>query len=121
MNLSQLQRGRLQELAREAQEILSASPQPGDQPMTFAELEEVSIEAGDIMTAVMMQAEIETRSLVKESGANEPPCCPTCEQVGELQAEQEARVLQTDRGEVTWLESTYYCRRCRRSFFPDVA
>jgi len=116
MSLSQKQRCRLQELAREAQAILGESKQPNDRPMTFAELEDASIEAGDFMTALMMQAEIESRSPASES-----PCCPTCEQVGEAQSEQEARVLQTDRGEVTWLESTYYCRRCRRSFFPTVA
>lgn len=116
MSLSQQQRSRLHDLAREAQEILSENKQPNDRPMTFAELEDASIEAGDFMTALMMQAEIESRSPASES-----PCCPTCEQAGETQAEQEARVLQTDRGEVTWLESTYYCRRCRRSFFPAVA
>jgi len=116
MSLSQKQQRRLQDLAREAQEILSESKQPNDRPMTFAELEDASIEAGDFMTALVMQAEIENRSPVSEL-----PCCPTCEQVGEAQAEKEPRVLQTDRGEVTWLESTYYCRRCRRSFFPAVA
>ena len=115
MSLSQKQRVRLQELARQAQEILSECKQPGDKPMTFAELEEASIKAGDFMTARMMQAEVENRS-----PADEPVCCPTCEQVGELQAEKEPRVLQTDRGEVTWLESAFYCRRCRRSFFPSA-
>ena len=116
MSLTQQQRGRLHELARQAQQILSESKQANDRPMTFAELEDASIEAGDFMTALMMQAEIESRS-----PAAEPPCCPTCEQVGEPRSEKEPRVLQTDRGEVTWLESTYYCRRCRRSFFPAVA
>lgn len=116
MSLSQKQQVRLQELAREAQKILSESQQPNDRPMTFAELEEASIEAGDFMTALMMQAEIENRS-----PTDEPACCPTCEQTGQPQAEMEPRVLQTDRGEVTWLESAYYCRRCRRSFFPAVA
>ena len=116
MSLSEKQRVRLQKLAGEAQEILSESEQPHDKPMTFAELEEASIEAGDLMTALMMQAEIESRS-----PADEPACCPTCEQAGEPQAQQEPRVLQTDRGEVTWLESAFYCRRCRRSFFPAVA
>jgi uncharacterized protein YbaR (Trm112 family) len=84
--------------------------------MTFAELEDACIEAGDFMTALMTQEQI----------ANRPPpeataCCPTCQQTGEPLAEQEARVLQTDRGEVSWLESTFYCRRCRRSFFPSIA
>jgi hypothetical protein len=116
MSLSKEQRGCLRELACQAQGILSESQQSGGRPMTFAELEEASIEAGDFMTAMMMQAEIEQRP-----PAAQPPCCPTCERAGELQAEPEARVLQTDRGEVAWLESSYYCRRCRRSFFPSVA
>ena len=116
MSLSEKQRSRLLELGRQAEEILRESKKRGDRPLTFAELEEASIEAGDFMTAVMMQAEIENRS-----APSEPPCCPTCEQAGELQQGQEPRVLQTDRGEVTWLESAYYCRRCRRSFFPTLA
>lgn len=116
MELSQEQRSRLRELARQAEEVFRQSKQQGNRPLTFAELEEASIEAGDFMTAQMMQAGIERRPPDAE-----PPCCPTCERVGELQAEQEARVLQTDRGEVSWLESAYYCRHCRRSFFPSVA
>ena len=116
MSLSPKQRDRLRALAREAEEILSESKQPHDRPMTFAELEDASIEAGDLMTAFMMQAEIESRPLSAETVG-----CPTCEQAAEAQAEKEPRVLQTDRGEVTWLETAYYCRRCRRSFFPAVA
>lgn len=116
MNLSQEQRCRLEDLARQAQEVLSEGKQCEGRPLTFAELEDASIEAGDFMTALMMQAEIENRP-----ACSKPPCCPTCEQVGEPQAEKEPRVLQTDRGEVTWLESTYYCRHCRRAFFPSVA
>jgi hypothetical protein len=84
--------------------------------MTFSQLEDACIELGDFMTAQMMQEQIANRQ-----AADEPPCCPTCQQTGESQAEQEARVLQTDRGEVTWLESVFYCRDCRRSFFPSVA
>jgi hypothetical protein len=57
MSLSKKKRGRLQELAREAQQILSESQQPSDRPMTFAELEEASIEAGDCMTACCGQVE----------------------------------------------------------------
>ena len=116
MSLSKNQRSRLLELARQAEEVLRESRKRGDRPLTFAELEEASIEAGDFMTAAMMQAEIG-----KRPSPSEAPCCPTCEQAGELQQDKEPRVLQTDRGEVTWLESAYYCRRCRRSFFPTLA
>jgi hypothetical protein len=28
--------------------------------------------------------------------------------------------LQTDRGEVAWMEPAYHCRYCRRSFFPSL-
>jgi hypothetical protein len=34
--------------------------------------------------------------------------------------DDEVRVLQTDRGEVAWMEPTFECRHCRRSFFPSL-
>jgi hypothetical protein len=116
MSLSPEKRRRLQELVVEAVEILGEGPQVDGKPMTFSQLEDACIELGDFMTAQMMQQQI-----VNRRPRDESPCCPTCQQTGEPQSEQEARVLQTDRGEVAWLESMYYCRGCRRSFFPSVA
>jgi hypothetical protein len=83
--------------------------------MTFAELEDECIEAGDLFTAAILQQRVNERQPPEHI-----PCCPTCNRQGELEPDDEPRVLQTDRGEVSWLEPSIYCRYCRRSFFPSL-
>lgn len=113
MGLSAAQRERLKEIAREAKEIVGGCQHPDGRAMTFAELEDECIEAGDFLTAAMLQERV---------GEREAPgaaVCPTCGRVG-AECPNEPRVLETDRGEVSWLEPSFYCRYCRRSFFPSV-
>ena len=113
MGLSAAQRRRLEELAREAKKIVGGCMDTDGRPMTFAELEDECIEAGDLLTAAMLQQRVSERTTVEDA------CCPTCNQEAESKPE-EPRVLQTDRGEVSFMEPAYYCRRCRRSFFPSL-
>lgn len=114
MDLSTDRRRRVAELTRELYEILGNSLHPDGRPMTFAELEEECIEAGDLLAAGVLQQRVAERPT-----AEEQPCCPTCGRPCMPLAEDEARVLQTDRGEVGWMESTYECCHCRRQFFPS--
>jgi len=115
MRLSATQRKRLQHLASEAKEIVGGCLHDDGRPMTFAELEEECIEAGDLLTAAMLQQRVAEREIPPEDS-----CCSTCSRPGTLDADGEVRVLQTDRGEVAWTEPAYYCRTCRRSFFPSL-
>jgi hypothetical protein len=114
MSLSAWQRERLHEVAREAKEIVGGCLHSDGRPMTFAELEDECIEAGDLLTSLMLQQRASERDLPEQT-----PCCPTCNRSGDA-CPDEPRVLQTDRGEVSWMESTHYCRHCRRSFFPSL-
>ena len=114
MGLSGSQRERLREMAEEVREILGGCLHPDGRPMTFAELEEECIEAGDMLTAAVLQERVAKRPCPEQDA-----CCPTCDRPGE-RCPDEPRVVQTDRGEVSWLEPSYYCRYCRRSFFPSV-
>ncbi len=113
MGLSVTQRRRLEELALEAKEIVGGCLHPDGRPMTFAELEDECIEAGDLLTTVMLQ-----KRVTQHQPPDQPAGCPTCSGQGDSNPD-EPRVLQTDRGEVAWMEPTYYCRHCRRSFFPS--
>ncbi len=54
MEFSAIQRKRLQEIASEAKEVVGGCLHPDGQPMTFAELEDECIEAGDLMTSAML-------------------------------------------------------------------
>ena len=115
MGLSATQRKRLQQITAEVKDIVGGCLHDDGRPMTFAELEEECIEAGDLLTAAVLQQRVAERQTPEEA-----PCCPTCQRPGTPDADDEARVLQTDRGEVAWMEPAYFCRPCRRSFFPSL-
>lgn len=114
MSLSGEQRRRVADLTRELYEILGNSVHSDGRPMTFSELEDECIEVGDLLTAAVLQQRVAERSIREEAS-----CCPGCGQECTPLGEDEARVLQTDRGEVAWMESAYQCSRCRRNFFPS--
>ena len=115
MGLSATQRERLQEIAAEAKQIIGGCLHPDGRPMTFAELEEECIEVGDLLSSAMLQQRVTERK-----SPDRPPDCPTCGRATWLNPDKEPRVVQADRGEVEWLEPTYYCEHCRRSFFPSL-
>ena len=115
MGLSDTQRDRLRQIADEVKEIVGGCLHADGRPMTFAELEEECIEAGDLLTASVLQQRVAQRQMPDDA-----PCCPTCHREGIPDSDDEARVLQTDRGEVGWMEAAYHCRSCRRSFFPSL-
>ncbi len=115
MKLSAKKRARLEELAREAAEIVGGCLHSDGTPMTFEELEDQCVEAGDLVTTTMLVNQVRNRERPVTA-----PCCPTCNRAGTPLAEDEVRVLQTDRGEVSWMEPTFHCRPCRRNFFPSL-
>lgn len=115
MSLSASKRERLKQIAAEVQEILGGCVRPDGRPMTFSELEDECIEAGDLLTAGVIERRVAQRETSQDGGR-----CPSCQRPGERLPDDEVRVLQTDRGEVGWMEPSFYCRRCRRSFFPSL-
>ena len=114
MGLSVEKRRRLQELIKEGKEILGGCLHADGRPKTFAELERECIEVGDSFTAELLLSRV-----IERDSAAPSACCPTCGQAGE-RTPDEPRLLQTDRGEIGWTEVAYYCRNCRRSFFPSL-
>ena len=98
----------VEQLAREHQQELAAAG-------TFVELEELTAEIGDEVGRQLCENELTNRS---ERAAQLEQCeCPKC---GLLcpRGEAEPMVLQGSRGEVGFSQPSYFCRRCRRSFFP---
>ena len=114
MRLSAANRKRLKEIAQEVREIVGGCLHPDGRPMTFAELEDECIEAGDLLTSLTLEQRVSERQPPLQA-----PCCPICDLPGERGAD-EPRVVQADRGEVSWMEPSYYCRHCRRAFFPSL-
>ncbi|MCG8448376.1 MAG: hypothetical protein MI725_02195 [Pirellulales bacterium] len=114
MALATQDRERLQQLGREVREILGGSTRDDGSPKSFDEMEDDSIEAADIIGTAMLESNVQEGQ--EPAGACR---CPSCHRMSPRREDAEPRVLQTDRGEVTWLEVEYFCRRCRRSFFPS--
>lgn len=65
MKLSADQRKRLDELAREMKEILGGCVAEDGRPLTFDELEEGCIEAGDYVTALVLQERVAKRGTLR--------------------------------------------------------
>ena len=112
---SQERRKRLLELVGEAKELMGGCLDQDGRPKTFAELEDECVEVGDWFTAELLRERVAERNPESPSA-----CCPVCGRLAERYPDDEPRVLQTDRGEVGWTEPAYYCRRCRKSFFPSL-
>ena len=82
---------------------------------TFDDLEMEANEIGDHVSALLVQRSIEQDL----DGQPLAVKCPKCGQPGCLRDEPEPRVVDTARGQVQWNENEYFCRKCRKSFFPS--
>ena len=114
MGLSAADRSRIQELAAELKDLVGGSRHADGTAKTFDELEEESIEVSDLVGEALLDRMV--------GDAEEPSgsCrCPKCDRVCPRRGEDEPRVVEADRGTVAWNEAEYFCRRCRRSFFPS--
>jgi hypothetical protein len=114
MAISLKDRARIKELAAELSQIVGGARRSDGSHKTFDEIESEAIEMTDLLAAEVMEQAVDA----------EPPeaCrCPSCEGVGKLvDRDRQPIVLETDRGEVDWMTTEYFCRRCRRSFFPSA-
>ena len=114
MGLSAADRSRVRELAAELKDLVGGSRHADGRAKTFDELEEESIEVSDLLCEAMLG------SLVDDTDEPSGTCrCPKCDRVCPRRHDDEPRVVEADRGTVTWNEAEYFCRRCRRSFFPS--
>lgn len=115
MALTGEQRRRIAEIAKEIDELTGGWARPDGSPKTFAEIENDSIEATDLLAAEAMK-------LAAKGRTDEPPAicsCSICGRSCERQAAAETQLVQTDRGEIGWNETIYRCRKCRQTFSPS--
>lgn len=117
MAISPQDRARAKELAKELAEIAGGRYRPDGTFKTFDELE---IDAGFV-------ADLITSMAINQSAQDIPEdekCvrCPKCKAVPRKHTDDddEPIVIQTTHGDVEWITESYFCRRCRRSFFPSA-
>lgn len=95
-------------LAREYQRELAARG-------TLADLEELTAEIGDEFGRQLCENELRDRA--RRAATVGHAECPECGAICP-RGEAEPMVLAGLRGEVAFSQPSYFCRRCRRSFFP---
>lgn len=118
MTISSDLRGRIQEAARQLlEEKWAAEGQPSLLEKRFIDIEDEACEVADALAQEMMR--LIAAQQADMVGSSEGGSCPGCGREA-TSADAEPRNLATRRGEVGWQEPRYYCRRCRKSFFPSV-
>jgi hypothetical protein len=97
------------DLAREHQQELAEAG-------TLVDLEELTCQIGDEVARQLCQHELFGRA--EQAAKEEIAMCPEC---GEpcMAGQPEPALLQGLRGELAYNQPSYYCRHCRRAFFPD--
>ena len=102
-------RAMVEDLAREHQQELAEAG-------TLVDLEELTCQIGDEVARQLCQHELLGRAelAMKEEIAKCPQCGEPC-----MAGQPEPTLLEGLRGELAYNEPSYYCRHCRRSFFPD--
>lgn len=117
MAISAQDRARAAVLAKELNDIIGGRYRPDGSPKTFDELE---TQAGFVADLIASMA-------VNQSAQDLPEdqkCvrCPKCKAVPQKHDpdNDEPMIIQTTHGDVEWIAEGYYCRRCRRSFFPSA-
>ena len=98
----------VEQLAREHQSELAAAG-------TLMDLEELTAEIGDEVSRQLCENELVDRG--RKAAHLDEYACPEC---GSLcpRGEAEPVVIQGLRGDLGFSQPSYFCRRCRRSFFP---
>lgn len=99
------------------EEKWAAEGQPSWLEKRFIEIEDEACEVADALAQEVMRL-MAARQAEAVAGQAEA-CCPGCHRMVQP-ADAAGRHLQTRRGDVSWQEPSYYCRRCRKSFFPPV-
>lgn len=99
----------VEELAREYQQDLAVAG-------TLVDLEELTCRIGDEFARQLCESELASRA---QQAAVEQCECPECGAQCP-RGPAEPVVLQGLRGEVGYNQPSYFCRRCRRSFFPSL-
>lgn len=111
-------RGRIRVAAQQLmEEKWSVEGQPAWLEKRFIEIEDEACEVADALAQEVMRLMAARQAELVGGGGD--ACCPSCRRTVRP-ADDEARCLQTRRGDLEWQEPSYYCRHCRKSFFPSV-
>jgi len=78
-------------------------------------VENRAVQIGDAVATALMEEAVRQRDPTPVKAT-----CPQCGNSGCYQGDRQRR-MQTRRGEIEIAEAEYYCKSCRKSFFPTDA
>lgn len=84
----------------------------GEHSCLLEAAEEWGLQVGDELARAATQQELPPLTTEPAEA-----CCPKCQQQGRCMGQRKRRI-ETRRGPIHVSEPQYYCRHCRRSFFP---
>lgn len=117
MAISSEMRQQIEEVAKQVRRKFyggRGAPQSGT--ILFEELEDHAAELGDAVACEIMQQVLQQQA---EDDHPEKTCeCSVCGRYGKLDDVQ-LRGVRTRRGEVKWKDPRYFCKSCRKAFFPS--
>lgn len=111
-------KGETDELLEKLAELLGSASHGDGRNKTFDEMELAANAIGDRVSAKVLQRSV-NRGETQQAEQPEACRCPKCNSPGKQLDEPDPRLVETLRGEVQWNEDEYFCRKCRKSFFPS--
>jgi len=94
-------------------------PQGPPEGTKMTQLEDVVLAIRNLLSEEILDQALQRQAQADQTKPPESICCPSCS--GPVQpADPEPRIVCTRAGEAQWSEPQYFCRRCRRAFFPSV-
>ena len=83
----------------------------------FTKIEDTATELGDAIACELIGQSLDEQAGTVDDGS--PVVCAVCGR-GAKEDDLEPRIIQTRRGDAVWRERKYYCKHCRKAFFPSV-
>jgi hypothetical protein len=84
-------------------------------PATFDQIESTAMESCRSMARQFMQQLVE----VEEADEGETASCPVCRRACSRKGPPQKRTVLTEAGRIEFSRREFYCKPCRRAFFPS--
>jgi hypothetical protein len=91
------------------------APRSGEK--LLIDLEQDACELGDAIACELLGQVLQDQAEADHAEPSAP--CTVCGRIGDRRKDL-PRNVQTRRGKVAWQEPQYYCKSCRKAFFPSV-
>jgi hypothetical protein len=115
MTIDQRLQGRIKAMAEELRREMHGPRGAPRWGTKFTEIENTACDIADALARELMSQQLQEQEQEETGGPVECAVCGRHAGEDDLQP----RLVTTRRGDVSWRERRYYCKHCRRAFFPS--